>query len=1108
VARVNNILNDVDTKTDAGVMFGYGMDSTLAEVVAGLKQKVDNESLKIATDTILKVYGKTRKSFENVEEEIEFLENLDLNKTIEEITTTTKTAEPEEVFEANKSLNSQDLKVLLEEYDKNRGLGVEEIAEKAKKNRLLERYRVGDLVRELQKKVSLEAKEVKLTGDKVRADDRSDQILITESRLQEQGVEPEKAAILAKDIVENAKNGKALRKEDVINATQIVDKEETAAILKVARVAVNEYKVKETTRQAVESLVGRVKPAETAISYPTQAAINSKVWELVAGEKTGNREDVEAAAREIAKNLNVDPGMVKIALTETVKSLEANLEGNEGWKEVLEQNRFDGMWKDVMMANPEMSQKQEEAMREFTELVSQLEPSGIQQHQEEAVNQIVGTRDSTGQIITKSAAEGIFGELDTAVQVARSGEEKINKLKNLRVSIRSLNTNIPFVNKKLREVDAVLSIAEKDPGFAKLMATVGNKITAFNSFYNGVGYKAFAKVGGEKAVTWLATKIGGEAGKTIANEGLKIIASQGLKTGLTNIFTQLAGNVGLKVSSALATKVAGNAIVKAGAGLLGLTNPIAWAITAGALALNFVGSIFKNANKGIERVASFLGFDAPGIKAKLEDSLGKFGGSVAYYGGGFITMLLALPTLIGAAAMTAMVGPVIMAVFIGIFAFQLLEQPQITAVKPPEGMGSGGCVLKDQNSNPNTTSSEANCNPNVIDQSAGGVDKFTYAEKVDGWYKKGGSNSAVKCFNDTVCRAKSAGINPTIALTIWLSESAASNYETTAKMDFGINVPGVPKQNYDEQIKKFLTQPAAMVGSCGGAFPGTTTENFIATYARTEAGACVSTIEGPGFDYLTNIRAMHYYIFGEDLPATPFITADSTGCSSSNNPSNTVEITDQEGNVWVCDDSEDGGDSATAAGPIAGLAGGAVAGECSTANAVIAETYKQCRGPWSGVGFPSGSGTVCSSGCGPTSASMIVSRGNGSCTPDQMIINNPNCAGNAYGGATSAGTGMNQNVNAINNRFPGSTTSTSCSSPQEIANFVCAGNVVMMLADFYLDSNGHYGGHYILVVGVNGGSLVVKDPYYPKENPFDGKIEFGSVKQIRGCILVDAAAIN
>lgn len=1090
---------------------GYGPNSKIREIVDGLKFYIGREDeLKKslvwqASEAIL---NKLDVNFDNLADEIKFLESLDQELAVGEIQGTSE-VEPED-FEANKSLNSQDLKILLEEYDKHRNLNdLEKIAQEAKKNPLLARTSVRDMVGVLQEKARLEAQEVKLTGNKVAADRTSDQVLITKSRLQEQGVEPKKAEILAETIVENAKNEKALTKEQVINVAQIVNKEKTARILEVARVTVNEQRVLNTTREAANSLIERIKPAEAVVDQTTQTVINNKVWELVVKEKAGNREEIVAAAREIAKELKVETEIVQIALTETVKNLEGNLENDKGWEEVKAQNRFDGMWKDVVAANPQMTPQQETAMREFVDEVSKLEPSGIREHQEEAVNQIVGTQDATGQIITKSRAEAMFGELDTAVQVARSGEEKINRLVKLRARIRTLDTKIPFVNDTLRKVDGVLSIAEKDPGFAKLMASVGNKITAFNSFYNGIGYKAFAKVGGEKAVTWLATKIGGEAGKTIANEGLKIMASQGLKTGLTNIFTQLAGNVGLKVSSAVATKLAGNVVVKTVGVALGLTNPIAWAITAGSLALSFVGSIFKNANKGIEKIASFLGFDAPGIKAKMEDTLGKFGGSVAYYGGGFVAMLLSIPTLLGAAALTSIVGPIIIIVFVGLMGYQLIfQQPQISSIKPPEGMGTGACVLKDQNSNSNTASSEANCNPNVIDQTVGSVDKFAYAEKVDGWYKKGGSNSAVKCFNDTVCRAKSAGINPTIALTIWLSESAASNYETTAKMDFGINVPGVPKQNYDEQIKKFLTQPAAMVGSCGGAYPGTTTENFIATYARTEAGACVSTTEGPGFDYLTNIRAMHYYIFGEDLPATPFVTADSTGCSSSTNPANTVEITDEQGNVWVCDDSEDGGDSATAAGPIAGLAGGEVAGECSTANAVIAETYKQCRGPWSDVRFPSGSGTVCSSGCGPTAASMIVSRGNGSCTPDQMIINNPNCAGNAYGGATFAGTGISQNVNAINNRFPGSATSTSCSSPQEIANFVCAGNVVMMLADFYLDSNGHYGGHYILVVGVNGGSLVVKDPYYPKENPFDGKIEFGSVKQIRGCILVDAAAIN
>jgi hypothetical protein len=58
------------------------------------------------------------------------------------------------------------------------------------------------------------------------------------------------------------------------------------------------------------------------------------------------------------------------------------------------------------------------------------------------------------------------------------------------------------------------------------------------------------------------------------------------------------------------------------------------------------------------------------------------------------------------------------------------------------------------------------------------------------------------------------------------------------------------------------------------------------------------------------------------------------------------------------------------------------------------------------------------------------------------------------------------------------------------------------LADFFLNKSGGIGGHYILAVGVANGQIVVKDPYYNNPNPFDGKRDYGSIYQVKGCILV------
>jgi hypothetical protein len=68
-------------------------------------------------------------------------------------------------------------------------------------------------------------------------------------------------------------------------------------------------------------------------------------------------------------------------------------------------------------------------------------------------------------------------------------------------------------------------------------------------------------------------------------------------------------------------------------------------------------------------------------------------------------------------------------------------------------------------------------------------------------------NHVNECYSDVIAKSKSAGVDPRIAMAIWLNESNASNYELYKRLgvppeDFGI--PSQKGKGFTVQINSFL----------------------------------------------------------------------------------------------------------------------------------------------------------------------------------------------------------------------------------------------------------------------------------------------------------------
>ena len=114
-------------------------------------------------------------------------------------------------------------------------------------------------------------------------------------------------------------------------------------------------------------------------------------------------------------------------------------------------------------------------------------------------------------------------------------------------------------------------------------------------------------------------------------------------------------------------------------------------------------------------------------------------------------------------------------------------------------------------------------------------------------------NHVRECYNDTVKKALTAGINPAFALTIWLNESNASNYSLSAE-DFGIHNPGTPVVGFTAQINRFLSLFESYKNNFPQCFSQTDSENDMTTFLRIfRAGDCINQA---GLQYAEDIKGV------------------------------------------------------------------------------------------------------------------------------------------------------------------------------------------------------------------------------------------------------------
>jgi hypothetical protein len=128
-----------------------------------------------------------------------------------------------------------------------------------------------------------------------------------------------------------------------------------------------------------------------------------------------------------------------------------------------------------------------------------------------------------------------------------------------------------------------------------------------------------------------------------------------------------------------------------------------------------------------------------------------------------------------------------------------------------------------------------------------------------------GGPKYLKCYQDVYCEAEKNGVNPRWALTNWMHESNASDYENSNSLgaDFGVECCGVPPYNFQAQLGFFLSlthDPCECKGSCSK-------EEYYCCWANNYLyGNNSKTCSDSTQSYLTSLLFYYYLTVNRVLP--------------------------------------------------------------------------------------------------------------------------------------------------------------------------------------------------------------------------------------------------
>lgn len=816
-----------------------------------------------------------------------------------------------------KALSSQDLRVILEEFDKNRGLkSAETLTIAVQKNPLLKNIDSSEILRIIERKIELEVEEEKERADRKEIDEISDKRIEIEEKLRTE-VPPttneEELEKTAKRVVEITRENNDLgscreKSETLFKEIKSDSKEYREAIIETAVGEMADKIVKEKTTEVAKALTDELKGFELTakqrddIQEVVEERIRAKVDNPAEEIGENKAEVIESSGKktiETGKNLTEEISEIlgskasenKPKIEVAVKNAELNVKQQLFSGEINKDSPVDvvrgqKLEAEVVSRMTETGATIKEA-RSTAKMVRELSFSPKESSNSTATIQAINTLETNGY---HSGDNSRFAEQAGMVRnLIRSPiriNENINKILNLGNKLDGI--------KGFDQWKTIAKTLKGNPAMTRSLQWVQN-LNKFQGFIGNIGGWLTNPVGQLLKVPALqdfalriATRLGGETVGAMATQ----LAGFGLKGGLEKIIGQL-------FAKGTVSAIEAGAAVAADVGTGGLAVIV-------QLGIAILGKLKGAAEKTLEAI----GLGSAKLKNSLKETFGGLVGTFLYWAGTAAMGLIAMAGMV-----VVPVALVITSVFItvgGITVILPATAALVSSWVAPRGTG-GNCTQITPSPAP---SGSINCDQNAPENTLGNVDKANYVDVANRW--QAGTNYSSQCFNDTVNRALCSGINPTYALWAWLHESGASNYTGRSDIeDFGMH--SIPQnEDFNAQITAFLKLDPA-TGCIGDSrIGGDYWLAFSANYlngSNCDPDHPNSITKMTPRQYEAELKKTWSWVSSSPMPSSIHVAIAGKNCdqigkstsSSTSSSDGSYTYTDDDGNMWQCTGTPIGG---------------------------------------------------------------------------------------------------------------------------------------------------------------------------------------------------------
>ncbi len=567
-----------------------------------------------------------------------------------------------------RSLNSQDLAVLLEEYQQYLDQG----KNKEEAEALVARF-VGGLdpdqakkvVRfwlERQEKTAAEIKKTEKAAGEIDIREAAKDQLLMEVEIASHLKIPETGAQKILDYVKKESENRLVSEQDLVSAMSVVARQEELKLSQASSVVLQELQQKINNYIAKESLGNIVLQTakgladlkeekqqrqlakvleETILSSTTNEELTSKIATIVGTESAPMlaKKVVVAAEKVIVENQT-------LVLVRQSGFLEEQMK-----RELV-----------FMKRSPEFLTKKPEVQKQIWEAAASVSETTRRVHESPMARIMELSRIQLGlekNLETKQALLGV----ESLIGLAAMPQEKVDVLserfnKDMRIlsryGIRGLGDRIGALDNAIRATSgekgkAMLEQIRQRLGKAEMLSKLGKIEQLSNLSVSGISKKVLEALGGEQLIKQVISQLGAD----------------GLVKGTQVALGKLSGGVVTKAASWIATRLGINVAIP-GAGTI---------VSLVLIAKDVLGLVSGK----IKGLLADLGIHI-GLKKFVEENFGKVPGFMAGIAEDIVVVLGAAITGIS----LAFLMPVIVAVFIGLFVYQMFIAINISSLVPPK----------------------------------------------------------------------------------------------------------------------------------------------------------------------------------------------------------------------------------------------------------------------------------------------------------------------------------------------------------------------------------------------------------------------------------------